>query len=46
VEQVAEWNNIGVNASLKKGQRVTLMLPGKAKRTKAAPAQRRQKAAR
>ena len=46
VEQVAEWNNIGVNASLKKGQRVTLMLPGKAKRTKAAPVQRRQKAAR
>jgi len=46
VEQVAEWNNMGVNASLKAGQRVTLMLPGKAKRTKAAPPQRRQKAAR
>ena len=45
-EQLAEWNNMGVNASLKAGQRVTLMLPGKAKRTKAAPPQRRQKAAR
>jgi membrane-bound lytic murein transglycosylase D len=35
VEQLADWNKLAVNSSLKPGQKVMLMLPGKAKKTKA-----------
>ena len=36
VDQLADWNKLALNSSLKPGQKVMLMLPGKAKKTKAA----------
>ena len=45
VDQLAEWNKLALNSSVKPGQRIVLMLPGKAKKSKARPAPpRRQKA--
>ena len=45
VEQLADWNKLAVNSSLKPGQKVVLMLPGKAKKTKAPPSEPRRKKA-
>ncbi len=45
VEQLADWNKLAVNSSLKPGQKVVLMLPGKAKKTKASPSEPRRKKA-
>ena len=42
-EQVADWNKLSVNTSLKTGQKIMLMLPGKAKKTKARVAESRRK---
>ncbi len=45
LEQLAEWNKLNTSSALKPGQKLVVMLPGKAKRTKAAAsAKRRQKA--
>jgi membrane-bound lytic murein transglycosylase D len=45
VEQLADWNKLALNSSLKPGQKVMLMLPGKAKKTKAAAGKKRRQAA-
>jgi membrane-bound lytic murein transglycosylase D len=45
VEQVADWNKLALNSSLKPGQKVMLMLPGKAKKTKAAAGKKRRQSA-
>ena len=36
LEQLAEWNKLSTSSPLKPGQQLVLMLPGKAKKTKAA----------
>lgn len=46
LEQLADWNKLAVNSSLKPGQKIVLMLPGKAKKTKATSESRRKKAKR
>jgi membrane-bound lytic murein transglycosylase D len=45
VEQLADWNKLALNSSLKPGQKVMLMLPGKAKKTKAAAGKKRRQTA-
>ena len=45
VEQVADWNKLALNSSLKPGQKIMLMLPGKAKKTKAAAGKKRRQSA-
>ena len=45
LDQLAEWNKLSTNSALKPGQKLVLMLPGKAKRTKASPAEPRRKKA-
>jgi membrane-bound lytic murein transglycosylase D len=45
VDQLADWNKLAVNSSLKPGQKVMLMLPGKAKKTKATAGKKRRQAA-
>ncbi len=35
VEQLAQWNNLSANSALRPGQKLTLMVPVKAKKTKA-----------
>ena len=45
VEQLAQWNNLSANSALRPGQKLTLMVPVKAKKTKAnASPSKRQKA--
>jgi membrane-bound lytic murein transglycosylase D len=41
VDQLADWNKLALNSSLKPGQKVMLMLPGKAKKSKAAAGKKR-----
>jgi len=38
LEQLADWNKLALNSSIKPGQKIVLMLPGKTKKTKARPA--------
>ena len=45
VDQLAEWNKLALNSSLKPGQKMILMLPGKPKKTKAAKNETRRKKA-
>jgi membrane-bound lytic murein transglycosylase D len=45
VDQLADWNKLALNSSLKPGQKVMLMLPGKAKKTKAAAGKKRRQTA-
>ena len=45
VDQLADWNKLALNSSLKPGQKVMLMLPGKAKKTKAAAGKKRRQSA-
>jgi membrane-bound lytic murein transglycosylase D len=45
VEQVADWNKLALNSSLKPGQKIMLMVPGKAKKTKAAAGKKRRQSA-
>ena len=45
VEQVADWNKLALNSSLKPGQKIMMMLPGKAKKTKAAAGKKRRQSA-
>ena len=45
VEQLADWNKLALNSSLKPGQKVMMMLPGKAKKTKTAAGKKRRQAA-
>jgi len=45
VEQLADWNKLELNSSLKPGQKVMMMLPGKAKKTKTAAGKKRRQAA-
>jgi membrane-bound lytic murein transglycosylase D len=45
VDQLADWNKLALNSSLKPGQKVMLMLPGKAKKSKAAAGKKRRQTA-
>jgi membrane-bound lytic murein transglycosylase D len=45
VDQLADWNKLALNSSLKPGQKIMLMLPGKAKKTKAAAGKKRRQTA-
>jgi membrane-bound lytic murein transglycosylase D len=45
VEQLAQWNNLSTNSTLKPGQKLTIMVPVKAKKTKADVGSRRHKKA-
>lgn len=45
LDQLAEWNKLSTNSALKPGQQLVLMLPGKAKKTKAASKSKRKKQA-
>ena len=45
LDQLAEWNKLSTTSALKPGQKLVLMLPGKAKKTKAAPSEPRRKKA-
>ena len=45
VDQLADWNKLALNSSLKPGQKIMLMLPGKAKKTKAAAGKKRRQSA-
>jgi membrane-bound lytic murein transglycosylase D len=45
VEQLAQWNNLSTNSALKTGQKLTIMVPVKAKKTKADVGSRRHKKA-
>ncbi len=45
VDRLADWNKLALNSSLKPGQKVMLMLPGKAKKSKAAAGKKRRQTA-
>jgi membrane-bound lytic murein transglycosylase D len=45
LDQLAEWNKLSTNSALKPGQKLVLMLPGKSKKTKAAPGESHRKKA-
>jgi membrane-bound lytic murein transglycosylase D len=45
VDQLAQWNNLSINSALKPGQKLTIMVPVKAKKTKADVGSRRHKKA-
>jgi membrane-bound lytic murein transglycosylase D len=45
VDQLADWNKLALNSSLKPGQKIMMMLPGKAKKTKAAAGKKRRQSA-
>ncbi|MBP7920757.1 MAG: transglycosylase SLT domain-containing protein, partial [Limnohabitans sp.] len=45
VDQLADWNKLALNSSLKPGQKVMLMLPGKAKKSKAVAGKKRRQTA-
>ena len=45
VEQLAQWNNLSTNSTLKPGQKLTIMVPVKVKKTKADVGSRRHKKA-
>jgi membrane-bound lytic murein transglycosylase D len=45
VDQLADWNKLALNSSLKPGQKVMLMLPGKAKKSKSAAGKKRRQTA-
>jgi membrane-bound lytic murein transglycosylase D len=45
LDQLAEWNKLSTNSALKPGQKLVLMLPGKGKKTKAAPGEPHRKKA-
>ena len=42
-EQVAQWNGLSVNSALRPGQKISLMLPAKPKKVKAAAQPSRKK---
>jgi membrane-bound lytic murein transglycosylase D len=43
LDQLAEWNKLSTTSALKPGQKLVLMLPGKAKKTRAAAKTKRKK---
>jgi membrane-bound lytic murein transglycosylase D len=46
VEQLAQWNNLSANSALRPGQKLTLMVPVKAQKTKASASPRKRQKAR
>jgi len=43
VEQLAQWNGLAVNSALRPGQKLSVMLPAKARKSKASAASSRKK---